>query len=50
MFPLGRKPPLIMTGSNAWWLAHLSENSDVDKALAEIANVNHELKVFMIDR
>ena len=26
-------------GSNAWWLAHLSKNSDVDIALAEVANV-----------
>jgi mannan endo-1,4-beta-mannosidase len=30
---------LTFSGSNAWWLAHLSKNSDVDIALAEVANV-----------
>jgi len=27
-------------GTNAWWLAHLSNNLDVDKALSEIASVS----------
>lgn len=27
-------------GSNAWWLAHLSKNSDVDIALKEVAAVS----------
>lgn len=26
-------------GTNAWWLAHLSENSDIDITLSEIAKV-----------
>jgi len=28
-----------VSGTNAWWLAHLSENSDVDLALSQIASV-----------
>lgn len=30
-------------GSNAWWLAHLSENSDIDIALSEVAKVSSRL-------
>jgi len=29
-------------GTNAWWLAHLSENSDVDLALAQIASTGYK--------
>lgn len=31
---------LPFLGSNAWWLALLSENSDVDKTLSEVSNVS----------
>jgi len=27
------------TGSNAWWLAHLSNNDDIDIALSQVAKV-----------
>lgn len=30
-------------GSNAWWLAHLSKNSDVDTALQEVANTGYKI-------
>ncbi|KAH8660425.1 family 5 putative glycoside hydrolase [Xylariales sp. PMI_506] len=30
-------------GSNAWWLAHLSKNSDVDIALKEVANTKYKI-------
>jgi len=30
-------------GTNAWWLAHLSLNSDVDTALEEIANTQYKI-------
>jgi len=30
-------------GSNAWWLAHLSKNSDVDLVLAEVANTQYKI-------
>ena len=29
-------------GSNAWWLAHLLNNADVDLVLSEVANVGFE--------
>ncbi|KAF8854067.1 family 5 putative glycoside hydrolase [Acephala macrosclerotiorum] len=30
-------------GSNAWWLGHLSKNSDVDIALEEVANTGYKI-------
>ncbi|RDW80391.1 hypothetical protein BP5796_05089 [Coleophoma crateriformis] len=30
-------------GSNAWWLAHLSKNSDIDIALKEVANTQYKV-------
>ena len=30
---------MIGIGTNAWWLGHLRQNSDVDLALSEIAAV-----------
>jgi hypothetical protein len=30
----------FVKGTNAWWLAHLSNNADIDTALAEIAAVS----------
>jgi len=31
---------LTVLGSNAWWLAHLLDNSDVDLVLSQVANVS----------
>lgn len=33
------------TGSNAWWLAHLSKNSDIEIALSEVAKVGNILSL-----
>ncbi|KAF3760942.1 family 5 glycoside hydrolase [Cryphonectria parasitica EP155] len=30
-------------GSNAWWLAHLSHNSDIDIALSEVAKTQYKI-------
>ncbi|ROW07561.1 hypothetical protein VPNG_06781 [Cytospora leucostoma] len=30
-------------GSNAWWLAHLSKNSDIDIALSEVAKTKYKV-------
>jgi mannan endo-1,4-beta-mannosidase len=35
-----RVASLTIPGSNAWWLAHLLENSDVDLVLNQVANVS----------
>ncbi|CAN8106177.1 unnamed protein product [Discula destructiva] len=30
-------------GSNAWWLAHLSKNSDIDTSLRQVANTKYKI-------
>lgn len=34
-------------GSNAWWLAHLSENADVDAALKQVAAVSCDITGYL---
>ena len=37
---------LTLPGTNAWWLGHLTENEDVDKAMQQIADVSLILPIF----
>ncbi|KUI72905.1 Mannan endo-1,4-beta-mannosidase B [Cytospora mali] len=42
VFNIDRKVEYF-AGSNAWWLAHLSKNSDIDIALSEVAKTQYKV-------
>lgn len=38
---------LTQSGTNAWWLGHLTKNEDVDKAMQQIADVRLNLTLIL---
>jgi hypothetical protein len=35
-------------GTNAWWLGHLTRDSDLDTAMSEIARVRHTIELIVL--